>query len=187
MSASPLPEMNLDEALRLARAEGHISLGGYAAEHRALYGAPGTVWRRLRSRDELKAFHEAGHAVVALCFDRYVFGLSINPDSAVKIGNSGTLGGFALIGRNPEPCSSDTPDRLRSDRQSVALFASLTEAQPNWRSTLRTVQAWRAEVRALIDEHWLLVASLAGALLEKRTLNQSDIAAIVGRKKIAVP
>lgn len=178
MGATSSPEMTLDQALHVARAEGLISLAGLAAEKRALRGSPGG-WRKFLSRDTLKAHHEAGHAVIALSFGRYVYGASIETDVAVRL-KGGVLGGFAFIGHCPEPSGGPAAPIL-TDRQTAAKFARFMDERPTWRSTLRHIRAWRSETEALIEERWAAVIALAFELEQRRTMNQSEIAAVMSR------
>lgn len=79
-----------------------VYLAGNAAERRALKGsAPG--WRRWRMPEELRALHEAGHAIAQLARGNCVWKLSIIENKNVRIGRSGFLGGYSSAGMTPEP------------------------------------------------------------------------------------
>ncbi|MBZ5586749.1 MAG: hypothetical protein LAQ30_32095, partial [Acidobacteriia bacterium] len=79
-----------------------VYLAGNAAERRALQGsAPG--WRRWRTPEELRAIHEAGHAIAQWARGDFVWKLSIMVDKNVRVGKSGYMGGFSSAGITPEP------------------------------------------------------------------------------------
>ncbi len=182
MSAEPEPEISLAEALQLARAEGLIALAGLVAARRALRGSePG--WRRFRSSTELKAFHECGHAIVALVLGKHVYGLSIVADATVRMGKSGILGGFAFIGRGDEPINpqAEPAGPMETDIQTVCKWAQLYEDPATWRAMRRTIRAWRVEAAAIVEDNWYLLQKLAGELERRQTMNRSEIGAIVGR------
>lgn len=159
-----------------------ISLAGKAAERRALRGtAPG--WRRMRTRDEIRAYHEAGHAVARLCAGQYVWKLSIIPDATVCIQETGISAGYCAGGKTQEPTGPmERPARAETDLRRAAracLILAITEAPYGWRGALRIAHRLRAQAWELIDQHWPLVARLASELAERGEMNQHEIAGLL--------
>ena len=77
------PEASANTDLKWAGAELRMLLSGRVAVRLALRGSePG--WRRFRSAQELRAYHEVGHCVSALCSGRHVYELTITPNPIFK-------------------------------------------------------------------------------------------------------
>jgi hypothetical protein len=156
-----------------------ICLAGKAGERRCRQGSePG--WVRWRSWDEIKAYHEAGHAVVAHLLGRYVWRLSIVPDQSVKLQKTSYVAGRCWSGYTAE-ASVEIPkrDRLETDLHEAARccrILALLEAPYNWKAALRLAHRLRGRVRAMIAANWYLLSALAQALLSSRELDQAQIA-----------
>jgi hypothetical protein len=155
-----------------------IYLAGKVAERRAVRGsAPG--WQRFRVRDELRAFHESGHAIAQWAGGRYPWKLSIRIDENVRVGKSGHLGGYASAGTTPEPPGPiELPARLDCDLRLAARacqILSLCEPPHGWRGAVRVAHRLRARSRDLVEQHWQLVVLLAGELVRHQELDQAQI------------
>ena len=163
--------------------EATILFAGKAAERRSLRGsAPG--WRRMRTLDELRAHHEAGHGVAQWVCGLHPWRLSIVPDEGVRMGKTGFSGGYAVGGATPEPTGPiERPERAESDLRQVARTCSalaLLEPPHDWRAALRIAYRLKARARDLVDGHWPLIARLAAELVVRRELAGAEIEAILG-------
>jgi hypothetical protein len=159
-----------------------IYLAGNAAVRRALRGStPG--WRVLRTPEELRSFHEAGHGVLQYLHGQHVWRLSIIINRGVRVGD-GVSGGFAAAGDTTEPPADWAPPSgaVENDVQRAAracLVLSNFEPPYGWRSALRIAHRLRAQTRDLVHRHWPLVARLAAELAEHGELNHLQIARIL--------
>ena len=167
-----------------------VYLAGNAAERRALQGsAPG--WRRWRTPEELRAIHEAGHAIAQWARGDFVWKLSIMVDKNVRVGKSGYMGGFSSAGITPEPPGRiEFPARVDCDLRNAAsdcMRLSLCEPPYGWRGAVRVAHRLQARTRDLIEQHWLLVELLAGELVRRQELNQAQIEAILARAPRPAP
>ena len=159
-----------------------VHLAGNAAERRALQGsAPG--WQRCRTPEELLAHHEAGHAIAQWTRGDFVWKLSIRADKNVRVGNSGYLGGFSSAGVTPLPPGPIRfPVRVDCDLRNAArdcMMLSLCEPPYGWRGAVRVAHRLRARTRDLVDQHWHLIAALAGELVRHQELDQEQIEQIL--------
>ncbi len=171
------PEWTLAQALELAACEGRIALAGDRAARRALKGSE-SGWVRRRTSGELKAFHECGHSIVAMAAGRYVFALSIEIQAA-KIGKQ-MWGGFALVGRNPEPSAEAPAAPEETDKRHAVKLAFVMDARPTWKTMRGHIRRWQAEADALIEKRWPIITKLAGELERRHVLNRAEIEAILG-------
>lgn len=161
-----------------------VYLAGNAAERRALQGsAPG--WRRWRTPDEMRALHEAGHAIAQWARGDCVWKLSIIVDKNVRIGKSGYLGGYSSAGITPEPPGPiEPPAHMDCDLRRAAhtcQMLSLWEPPYGWRGAVRVGQRLRARTRDLIHQHWHLIEALASELVRHQELNRAQIEGILER------
>jgi len=161
-----------------------VYLAGNAAERRALQGsAPG--WRRWRTPEELRAFHEAGHAIAQWARGDCVWKLSIIVDKNVRVGKFGYLGGYSSAGITPEPPGPiELPPRLDCDLRRAARtcqMLSLWEPPYGWRGAVRVGHRLRERTRELVDQHWHLIEALGGELARRQELDQAQIDAILKR------
>jgi len=169
-----------------AREEGIIVLAGKVAEKRALRGSePG--WRRWRRAEELRAFHEAGHAIAAIAMGQYVYLLNIVPDPSRLVGKGNQIqGGIAWTGRKPgvvTDLSAPWPKSQGDASKAIAIAWGVAE-EATWRSILGVVRRWQAEAAQIVERHWYVVMALAEALEERKTLSASEVAAVVGPRRI---
>src|SRR5450759_1974083 len=93
--------MTPEETRRWAERQVLVSLAGNSAARRAVQGS-GPEWRRMRPKEELAAFHEAGHAVVAHLLGLCVWELSIVPNE-FKVGRTQHAAGYALTAEKGKP------------------------------------------------------------------------------------
>jgi len=161
-----------------------VYLAGNAAERRALQGsAPG--WRRWRTPEELRALHEAGHAIAQWARGDCVWKLSIIVDKNIRIGKSGYLGGYSSAGTTPEPPGPiELPARMDCDLRQAARgcqMLSLCEPPYGWRGAVRVAHRLQTRTRNLIEQHWHLIEVLGGELVRHQELNQVQIEAILAR------
>ena len=141
----------------------------------------------MRRWEELRSFHESGHAVAGARGGRTVYALTIVPDPSCQVGTSGLyfLGGQCRFGEapedepNPSPVKKLETDEYRAVRLAFCFVAGLKP--PRWKAALAVIREYRAKSEALLIENWYTVQALAGELERRRTLNQSEIAAILGR------
>jgi hypothetical protein len=157
-------------------------MAGLSAERRALQGSePG--WVRRRTRDELRAYHEAGHATAAWVFGLYTYKLSIVRQPSVKVGRTGIVGGFAHSGERPEaPTDYTLPAEMETDLRRAAhdcLALSLVDPSYGWRSAVRISHRLRAQTRALVDRHWYQIIALADELAKRKELGQAEIECVL--------
>ena len=161
-----------------------VYLAGKAAERRALQGsAPG--WRRWRTPEELRAHHEAGHAIAEVARGCYPWKLSIIVAKNVRIGKSGCLGGYSSAGITPEPPAAiKLPAQMDCDLRLAARacqMLSLCEPPYGWRGAVRVVHRLQARTGDFVEQHWHLIALLAGELVRHQELGQAQIEAILAR------
>ena len=167
------------EGRRHFETEALISLAGKAGERRCQQGSePG--WVRWRSWDEVKAYHEAAHAVVAHLFGRYVWRLSIVPDESVKVQKTSHVAGRCWSGHTPEaPVEMPKRDRLETDLHETARccqLVALVESPHDWKAALRIAHRLRGRARIMIAANWYLLVALAQELLRCHELDQAQIA-----------
>jgi hypothetical protein len=166
-----------------------ILLAGRAAQRLALRGSE-AGWRRMRRRLELTAFHEAGHGVVAAACGRTVYELTIVPDPFCEMGKNLMSGGSCREGLSlidPKPPSEATlatkttgeTDSYRIARMGVMCFAG--GVSPKWKLALKVIRQFRKRTEGLLEANWPWVQKLAEELERRKTLNQSEIAAILSR------
>jgi hypothetical protein len=176
-----LPKAQLAEVVRLED-QAVMFLAGAAAAGRSLRGsAPG--WKRVRTADEVRAHHEAGHALALLTQGLYVWELSILVDRSVRVGKTAVSGGRCAAGDTPEPPSPiERPERMETDLRRAAricLLLALAEPRHGWRPALRIAHRLRSRARDLVEQHWFLIARLAAELTEKRELGRAEIERIL--------
>ena len=164
-----------------------VHLAGKAAARRALLGsAPG--WQRWRTPEELLAHHEAGHAIAQWARGDFVWKLSIMGDKSVQVGNLGYLAGFSSAGVTPAPPGPiEFPARVDCDLRNAAsdcMMLSLCEPPYGWRGAVRVAHRLRARTRDLVDQHWHLIAALAGELVRHQELDQIQIERILPRARL---
>ncbi|HUA60622.1 MAG TPA: hypothetical protein VML19_17795 [Verrucomicrobiae bacterium] len=159
-----------------------VSLAGIVAQKRCRRGsAPG--WRRLRSADDKRAFHESGHAGISHCLGRHVYSLSIRPQPDIRVGNRQFLAGVCCQGLTLEPpaelyAKRDGPlDRdLRSVAKSASMLAVSLPGRDGWRKTLRVARELRGQCELLVEWLWPLIAPLADRLAVAGVMDQEEIA-----------
>jgi hypothetical protein len=171
----------------------------------AIRTAAGPVAERMARRRgvfrerELTAFHEAAHTLTAVLLGRCAVEVSIIKRLAIVDGRQVTLGGYASSTSKPKPerqglsevCEKCFED-MWSDRRTVARLAWILapwELVPEgrWRPVLCVVRQIQQQAAALLDQHWNLLARLAGQLQELGILYESEIAEILDGQKAISP
>jgi ADP-ribosylglycohydrolase len=66
-----------------------------------------------------------------------------------------------------------------TDRQEAAIWCWFLGPKCDWQSTRRTIRALQKQAEEMLAENFELLATLAEKLLEKKTLNQSEITEIL--------
>ncbi len=151
-----------------------ISLAGRAAERRCRQGG-GPGWRRLRSSAEVKAHHEAGHAVFAAVLrDDDVLHLDIV--ERLDLGR----GGICVHAKHGshvtrEEVLANTETKQPGDCRSAILLCSLLAPGSGWRATLRVARLLRDEADRLTNLHWLSIAELGAELARRGEMGQQEI------------
>lgn len=179
-----LPKAQLAEVARLED-QVVMFLAGAAAARRSLRGsAPG--WKRVRTADEVRAHHEAGHAVALWLQGLYVWELSILVDGSVRVGKTAVSGGRCAAGDTPEPPSPiERPERIETDLRRAAricLLLALAEPRHGWRPALRIAHRFRARARDLVEQHWFLIERLAVELAKRRELSGAEVEKMLGSR-----
>ena len=156
-----------------------ICLAGNAGERRCRQGSePG--WVRWRSWDELKAYHDAAHAIAAHLLGRHVWRLSIVPDKSVTVQKTSYVGGRCWSGHTPQaPAAMPKSERLETDLHEVARccqILAIIEPPHSWKAALRIARRLRGRVQAMIAANWYLLIALAEELLRCRELDRAQIA-----------
>jgi hypothetical protein len=167
-----------------------ISLAGKAAERRCLR-ASAQGWRRMRTADEVRAHHEAGHAVAAVVHGQYVWRLSIIRDESVRVQQTGISMGHCIRGHTPEPPGlikrSARADTDLHQAAKACLFLAIAEPPYGVRAAMRIAHRLQVRTREMVEQHWPQIARLASELMERRELGSSEIERIVNRSKRLFP
>jgi hypothetical protein len=144
-----------------------VAMAGKIAESRSLRGAsPG--WIRFRTDEQRVAIHEAAHAVIAMVFGLYVYSASVEPDAASA--------GRVVYGFRPARPHWPEIEQVHDDRKSVALMCWALVGCSGWRQALQRVRVLRVRTAELVDEHWPAIVELAGELIRRVELSQTEIA-----------
>jgi hypothetical protein len=165
--------MSIAEAIAYGQAEVIVRLAGRAAERRSLEGGR-DGWSRFRSFEEIKAYHEAGHAVLLTAL-RGSTVLYVDILSRPELKRGGLcIAGHAGVDYTPEQLREDRDRKSPSDYK-VAVQMCFLLAPSDWRATLRVAKALRAETDRLVDAHWRSISSLANELAKRGAMNREEI------------
>ncbi len=161
--------MTVGEAVRELQVTAIIFAAGPIASRRCLRGSePG--WRRVRTREEIAAHHEAAHAAVALALGTVAWLATIVPVPGVN-------SGYVLLA---QPADASDPWGGRKYTSDAAVVRETVRALSlTGRRPLEILRAIRREAAKLVEEHWPLIGDLAGELLKRKTLHRADVAAII--------
>lgn len=166
--------------------EALVALAGVAAQRKARHTLAPLYWQME------KAFHEAGHAVVALTLGMHPYEVSIVPTRDVKIQKTGHSDGHALIGyihpdEVPEPDARpelrERIGRTESDFRRAARYSLLLASTCSWREGVRTYHALLAKTEQLVDEYWISIVALAGEIRRNYTLDHAEIRAVISESE----
>jgi len=151
-----------------------VTFAGDAAAKRCLVGgSPG--WRRHRTPVEVTAFHESGHAVLALIVGFTVYGASIVPrEDVTEEGAVSLTNGRVQYGLQSSP-SAGPPRIVRDSTDAIRLCADLM-GKREWPAVLRLARTLRKRSEELVADHWRAITAVANRLLQSRELNQAEIA-----------
>lgn len=171
-------------------------LAGRLAERRCQRGsAPG--WIRPRTKEELLAFHEAGHAVVSAAFGAdvavtvipnerlgYAGRCVTYPAGAGQLGIRRTSSDVAATvaataSRSAEPTADETPAGTVADMKAALFFAALLAQGGGWRSMLAELRRLRKTAQNLLEANWQIVDALAHVLIERRALTAEEFEAFI--------
>lgn len=159
-----------------------VMLAGTVAEARSARGdSPG--WIRIRTGEERTAFHEAGHAVVARGFGLHVYSASIKPDPEQRIGN-GYSAGRVQFGASPTKPAGKFGVGLHDHQEVARLCWALTGGR-GWRPALHTVRLLRVRTAELVDANWPAVIAISSELMQRRELDQTELADVLQSFAIA--
>lgn len=145
---------------------------------------------------DIAAYHEAGHAIACLAsnveiFECWITDKTPTPTGLVRhaeVEASPTaivilLGGEAAQRRyEPSSLDGDLESAIRTDHSEVQrLLACLGDADDAKEAILAEC---KRQVAALIEEKWLQVKVLAGALIARRRLTGAEIAAVLAASPV---
>jgi hypothetical protein len=159
-------------------------LAGREGEKLALRGhAPG--WRRRRSANELRAFHESAHGVASWHCGRRIYGLSIVPNLAWQVGKEGegcVSGGVCWTAPQDDHQPAG-PIVIESDRERAARLAIALAAgcRPRWKAALQVIRNVRAQCVAVLQQHRLVLQTLAAQLEAARSMDETQLDAFAAR------
>ena len=162
-----------------------VLLAGQAAEKLASRGS-GRGWVRLRTDVELRAFHEAGHAIAGVVAGRTVYRLTVIPDPLREVGPSGRYisAGLCLWSEPDLSAERRVKRTVESDRTGAARLAMAWATplqKPQWKYALQVIREYRLKAEAMLSACWPIVTKLAIELEQRGTLTADEIAAITGR------
>jgi hypothetical protein len=177
-----LPAAQLPEVARLED-QVVMLLAGAAAARRSLRGSV-PVRKRMSTADEVRAHHEAAHAVALWFQGLYVWELSILVEGGVRVGKTAVSGGRCVAGDTPKPSSPiERPERMETDLRRAAricLVLALAEPRNGWRPALRIAHRLRSRARDLVEQHWFLIERLAVELAKRRELSGAEVEKLLG-------
>jgi hypothetical protein len=180
--------MTTDEIRAEATQRVCIALAGRIAERRIKSATPSQDgFMRFSPIGEALAFHEAGHAVIALAYEWRLISATIIADKSIAVGRFGSRYSVGHVKSMPkrqtlrEHDPNEPPQRTWTDHERISRFAILLADEVTWRSALRLIRKLRAETEQLVETFWPEIAALAGELLTKKTVSGPEMEAIMWR------
>lgn len=165
------------------RRQAIVLLAGPLAESRSRRGSsPG--WMRLRGPAELRAIHEAGHAIVAIRLGFHVYSASVTPCPSQAVGYGCYSGGRILFGLTLHTSAIPARESVGAglhDYQHAARLCYLLSGEADWRPVLRVARLLRVEASAIVDENWPAVISLSEVLALRGDLGQEEVDILSGK------
>jgi hypothetical protein len=166
-----------------AQREVLVALAGPSAQRKARQTLAPLSW-------ELeKSYHEAGHSLIALKLQMFVWEVSIIPDRESKIGKNGNhqegLTRYGYVRRDEVPIETKTeelskPRRVQeSDHRIAARYCLLLGQSCSWRDGVRTYHQLRARADELVDKYWIQIVALGGELRRHWILDEIQIREII--------
>jgi len=157
-----------------------IFLAGRAAERRCVRGG-GPGWKRVRSFEEIRAYHEAGHAVFAAVLRNDAV-LHLDITNRVDLGRGGIcVHGKPASGYTREQALAGCERRLPSDYKTAIPLCSLLAAGSGWRGTLHVVRVLCAAADRITDMYWWHIAALGAELARRGEVSQEEIESFLPR------
>jgi DNA-binding TFAR19-related protein (PDSD5 family) len=161
-----------------------ITLAGPAAARRSVRGS-GPGWMIPRSREEVTAYHESGHILVAHILGRTPYEATVLPVLDVRVGKGKRrhMAGFARYGWEPNGGKVDMEQWRRqgaeTDMRTAAALCWLLTSCEGWRSTLQAIRFFKHEAELLIDANWYKLTHLAQELRVRKHLDEAELAQIL--------
>jgi hypothetical protein len=167
-----------------------IALAGLIAQRDCLKGSE-AGWVRMRPWDEVKAFHESAHGVIASVYG-HVARLTIIPDGDAGYEGLCThnspenVAALAAQSTSEREAATATPARkILSDRQTAAGYCMALATEPTWRAALAEYRRLKAQAESLVSERWPVIAKVATVLLWRRELSYDDFEALIAPHRAA--
>jgi hypothetical protein len=152
-----------------------IALAGPAAEYRAVHPIVDAGWMPMRLPQERRtAIHEAGHTIAAIVAGRFVHEASIIPRQFSA--------GHVVWSKSAVRCSQAIEEKLETDYSNAARLASLFapfDICPRWKAILRVVRTIRQRAEEIVEQNWVEVLALAGALEKYGQLDRAQVESLV--------
>jgi hypothetical protein len=160
-----------------------IALAGPVAEYRAVHPMVEDGWIPARLPLERRlAIHEAGHAIAAIVTERFVHEASIIPRQFSA--------GHVVWSRSPAPCSPQPmKEKVETDYSNAVRLASLFapfDVCPRWKAIRQVIRTIRQRAEEILENNWVEVLAVAGALEKHKRLDRSQIEALAVSTRIAV-
>jgi ATP-dependent Zn protease len=139
-------------------------------------------WIPMRLPQERRtAIHEAGHAIAAIVAGRFVHEASIIPH--------GLMSGHVFWSESAARCSQVIEEKVETDYSKAVRLASLfapLDVCPRWKAILHAVRTIRQRAEEIIEENWVEVLAIAGALEKHKRLDRPQIEALAVNTRIGV-
>ena len=160
-----------------------IALAGPVAEYRAMHPIVDDGWIPMRLPLERRvAIHEAGHAIAAIVTERFVHEASIIPCQFAA--------GRVVYSRSAAPYSPQPmKEKIETDYSKAVRLASLFapfDICPRWKAIRQVIRTIRQRAEEILENNWVEVLAVAGALEKHKSLDRSQIKALAVSTRIAV-
>jgi hypothetical protein len=90
------------------------------------------------------------------------------------------------MGWRPQPDEKEPKRAGLPDNQEAVRLCWILSGCKGWRETLREVRRLRAHTIELVEANWPAVVALSSELLQRRDLNQVEVAAVLQRHSLAI-
>lgn len=170
--AEPIDELRHQQNLAEFKKRALALLAGDRGVQRARRGSE-PVWERWLSRDEVRSFHEVGHAVVACAVGFIVYEISIVERRDIRVGTGYSDGVTAYSDAEERPPQRPYTEAASDEEQLRPLLYCLAGAVEE--NVPRTRQLLEDEVDAILEANWLRICTCASELCREKTLRQARI------------